>query len=922
MATFNAGAIEANLALGRSAWTRDLNRVQKEIADLEKSAISVLVDADIDNALVGFDTVETFLNDLDSKSAEVGVDAEVAEANFKLSQLDQRLDALDRRIVTVQVYADTDNALVSLDNLERTYFDVYDNEAIVIDVDANTAPAVAKLEAVELFMNNLQDVTIDVNLQQHDIIEEFAEVEAVIQDLEALSDLTINLDFDDKSIYDDVNRLVAEITAMQQMQIDIGVDMDQSAFLAQAAQLEATKKALEGDIDIPVNTNRSAWDALVGAADSQGGGHMGLLRLLLISVIGLLPVLAIGLSVAGTAVVGLVGALAAAAGPAIVLAGGLGLLIHEFNEAKDAGELTPIMEHLDAALSNLSDTVDQIVPKISESGFNLMADAVNLLAQILPTLVPLFNATADAVDGLIGEFSEWVSGPEYQEMIDFFSDFGVDMLVSFIRILGNLIRFFGNLFSAMEPFIREMVGGLEDLTGGWADWAANLENNDAFQHWLDVASEYGPMVLDMLGSLLDALMAVGHALEPFAGPALTALTDFFDLIANMDSDVLGWIIVIFGALFVILNTVVPLVAGLVSNIGLLVTAFSVVSGPVILIAALIGGLIALLIYMWQTNDEFRDKVIAAWQMIQEYVKPIIEDIVNFVKDNWGPLKDWIKDVWEQIQRIIIGVVDAIVIVLEPILKDMAQFWQDHGDTVLDIVKFTFKLVGSIIKGALDIIEGLIKVFTGVLTGDWSKAWDGLKQIVSGALGPLKTVISGALDALGNIWSGIKDRITGPFRDAINAVIDMWNNLEFSFPGIDPPGPGPKIDGFTIGTPNIPHVAKGGIAYDDMLAVIGDSPGEPEVIQPLSKLQELLDTNGNLDEDKLAAAMAAGFREVLPELAALMPGGVRPEDLERLIEAASVSVQIDATESGGSIADLMAALMFQFRLLGYGGKQYA
>jgi hypothetical protein len=49
-----------------------------------------------------------------------------------------------------------------------------------------------------------------------------------------------------------------------------------------------------------------------------------------------------------------------------------------------------------------------------------------------------------------------------------------------------------------------------------------------------------------------------------------------------------------------------------------------------------------------------------------------------------------------------------------------------------------------------------------------------------------------------------------FRWVINKLIDGWNSIEFKIPGFDPPGPGPKFGGFTLGVPDIPHLHTGGV----------------------------------------------------------------------------------------------------------------
>jgi hypothetical protein len=82
-------------------------------------------------------------------------------------------------------------------------------------------------------------------------------------------------------------------------------------------------------------------------------------------------------------------------------------------------------------------------------------------------------------------------------------------------------------------------------------------------------------------------------------------------------------------------------------------------------------------------------------------------------------------------------------------------------------------------------------------------------------------------AAGGMWNGIKDS----FRGAINWIIDRWNGLSFSLPGVDVPGIG-QVGGFSLDTPNIPRLASGGIVTRPTLALVGEAG--PEAVIPLSR----------------------------------------------------------------------------------------
>jgi len=126
-----------------------------------------------------------------------------------------------------------------------------------------------------------------------------------------------------------------------------------------------------------------------------------------------------------------------------------------------------------------------------------------------------------------------------------------------------------------------------------------------------------------------------------------------------------------------------------------------------------------------------------------------------------------------------------------------------SETFRNIVKGSLAAVGSAAIAAKDWIVGAFNTTVGFLSGLPAR---------------IRVATSG-------MWDGIKSS----FRSAINFIIDGWNGLSFSIPGIDPPGPGPTIPGFSIGTPNIPRLHQGGSTTSAGSVII--QPDEELVVLP-------------------------------------------------------------------------------------------
>lgn len=108
------------------------------------------------------------------------------------------------------------------------------------------------------------------------------------------------------------------------------------------------------------------------------------------------------------------------------------------------------------------------------------------------------------------------------------------------------------------------------------------------------------------------------------------------------------------------------------------------------------------------------------------------------------------------------------------------------------------------------------------------------QVVATAIGSVVTMVSNALGALGKLVgflvdlpgrvtsavSGLWDGLWTGFRSVLNTIIAGWNGLKFTMPSVDL-GPLGHVGGFTIGTPNIPLLAKGGFVPPGGFAIAGE-----------------------------------------------------------------------------------------------------
>lgn len=160
----------------------------------------------------------------------------------------------------------------------------------------------------------------------------------------------------------------------------------------------------------------------------------------------------------------------------------------------------------------------------------------------------------------------------------------------------------------------------------------------------------------------------------------------------------------------------------------------------------------------------------------------------------------------------------------------------------------FRLVGAAAKivlipirvwwGLLRVGFGLIGRLVGWLSGKLSPALSGIGGVfktVGQAAGRVWDAIKDAFNKIVSFITGMPGKIAGAasgmfngiweaFKGAINFIIRGWNSLEFTMPKIDL-GPLGSVGGWTIGVPDIPELATGGVVRGSGAFIAGEAGPE-------------------------------------------------------------------------------------------------
>lgn len=286
------------------------------------------------------------------------------------------------------------------------------------------------------------------------------------------------------------------------------------------------------------------------------------------------------------------------------------------------------------------------------------------------------------------------------------------------------------------------------------------------------------------------------------------------------------------------------------KIGSVFDSFQKLGSDAMELAGGIFGDIASILSQWWENDmkpiwgKFSEAVLGIGDTVMnvwnEWIYPVVEKLIKWAQELWD---NHLKGLFETAISFIGKVVDCVSTLWNKWLKPYVDWLIKYLkppimaviNTILGVVRTVIGVVSDVIKGILKSLGGLLDFITGIFSGDWKKAWKGIKDFFGGIWDAIWGIVKGAInliiDGLNAVWSAIYSFVSG-IVNAVGGIAGLigkafgqdWN---FSMPA-EPP--------------LIPKLATGGLATAPTLAMVGDNrnaSSDPEVIAPLSKLKEYI-----------------------------------------------------------------------------------
>ena len=482
--------------------------------------------------------------------------------------------------------------------------------------------------------------------------------------------------------------------------------------------------------------------------------------------------------------------------------------------------VTDSITRLKEAFKSLGQSIEENLTGFAENGGDKLIQALGrVTASVTGLAISIGSSIVELVAGLVDHLN-----PEDNPVTRFF----IDSLTKVLDATSSFAQSFGKWWDKL-------------LDGG-------------FGHFINVC---GDVVLLVGGLLCDALATVIGWVEAFfnswAGQAiLEGVAGFIDMVATALEKLCQW-----------LAENKEVVYAFAIGIGtVLVGAFVVAHGTIILIVAVITALVVAIGWLWENWDEIWDWV----KEKVEYIGQVISTTIDYMKTT---IKNKFKEIWENIKSTWEKIKTTIVTKCSEIWSNIKTKWNEIKTAIItkcSEIWTSVKTKWSEIKTAIkdkcsEIITSVKTKWNEIKTAIKTKI-DEIKTNAKTKFGEIKTAIVDKFNelkapvekAIGKVWGAIE-----PIVDKLVGAFDF----DWELPHIDLPHFSIKPSGWEFGDllkGSIPSLgiswySDGGIFPNRSLIGVGDAHNghgnNAEAVLPLDKLWSEMNKNFKQQTETLA-----------------------------------------------------------------------
>lgn len=365
-----------------------------------------------------------------------------------------------------------------------------------------------------------------------------------------------------------------------------------------------------------------------------------------------------------------------------------------------------------------------------------------------------------------------------------------------------------DLYSALkegEITFDQFTDSLIELGTGTGDLADLAKENS-----LGIATSFGNLRNAVTKGLANVIAKFDELVEKLTGKTIAQNIDslkgiinsaFDSIVASMDKllPIFEWfknngdlvIGIVSGIVtaflgFKAVEGVPKIIEGVKTSLSVLKGALATLTSPIGLVILAIGALIGVFVYLWRTNEDFKNKVIEIWNAISSFLQPIIESITSFISEKWNALLAWwgenqqgifekISTAWNSIVEFVQPIIQAVSDFIMNVFGIVAEWWSENQQMILDTATTIWEAIKLVFTTVLGVIQTVVSTVLENIRAFWDQWGTAIMTIVQVAWAYISNVFQGALDNILSIVSTVIAQIQNIFELAmsiIQGVVDI------------------------------------------------------------------------------------------------------------------------------------------------------
>lgn len=311
---------------------------------------------------------------------------------------------------------------------------------------------------------------------------------------------------------------------------------------------------------------------------------------------------------------------------------------------------------------------------------------------------------------------------------------------------------FGKSYAELTPLFNQGADGIDRLKQEVVDLGGVMSNEA-----VEAGATFGDTVLAIQTAWEGITNGLGTSLMPIIQGLMNLLLENMPMIQAMISQFAPLLANVLEAaippLIELAQTILPILMNIISLILPFIVKLTETLMPILvkIIEMIVPPLLKIV-----------EMILPIILSLLEPLLPLLEPILNLLQPFIDLLLMLLQPLIELINNVLPTMMEFFTTLMEFILPPLQIIMEGLAIVVGDVFMAAFEKLNPVVERFQNLLNGLIKFIKGVFTGDWKKAWEGIKQIFVNIVGTFVAIFKAPINEI---------------IDGLNRFIDWLNSIK-------------------------------------------------------------------------------------------------------------------------------------------------